>query len=93
MYPLLLIDSPDDGYCEERGWVSTEVDEADARFLLKEFCADPNTCDPPYVPQGPARIVYLAPTIKSEYEDEHRWTEVGFDDPEAEEFWEIDVTE
>lgn len=90
--PVVLLDSPDDGYCESFGWVTTDVSETDARFLLKDFCADADG-DPPYVPQGPATKVLLAPVEKGPFVDEWRWHYVEVDHPEAQEFWEIDVTE
>lgn len=91
---LILLDSPDEGYCEEFGWVTTDVSEEDARFLLKEFCVDVDG-DPPHVPQGPAQKVFLAPIEKSEpdWPEEWRWFVVEEDHPEALEFWQIDVTE
>lgn len=87
----VLIDSPEDGYCESFGWVTTDVPEDKARYLLRDFCANENG-DSPYTPQGTAVKVFLAPTEKGDYEDEWRWHHVVPDHPEAQEFWEIDVT-
>jgi len=60
--PLILMDQPEDGWCESLGWVQATVNESEARLLLAEWCADEDGEMTGAVPDcGRARIVRLAP--------------------------------
>lgn len=91
--PLILLDSPDDGYCESFGWVDDVISENEARDLLAPWCCDPETGDVPYRPTGHAKIVFLVPDRASKFEDEWRWHETHHSIPDSFAFWQIDVTE
>lgn len=89
--PIVLMDQPDDNYCEERGWVSTDVDADTARDLLAQFCyADDGRSNGR--PAGEPRRVWLAPADASLPEDAWRWRTAD-DDTHAREFWEFDATD
>lgn len=83
--PLVLVDTPEDGYCDAVGWVEATVSEDEARVLLSEWCVDEDGEDG-LVPVGPAKRVKLSPQPGA-HPDEERWYEAddGID------FWEIVV--
>lgn len=90
---LILMDSYEDGYCEEIGWVETSVTEDEARDALAEFCFDEDG-NAPYRPDcGPAVKVWLQPdpADTTPYDDEKPWIKCGAHDPGSLEFWEIKV--
>lgn len=69
---MILVDTPWDGYCEQRGWVEACVTVDQARDLLAEFCPDDNG----YLgarPAGPARRVHLRLTNLAAYEEYQWW--------------------
>lgn len=85
--PVVLLDTYDDGYCEERGYVQAIVTEDEARQLLKEFCLDDD--GEPYVPDhGPAKRIWLAPDRADAPE---HWPPCDPADEDAMEFWEVPV--
>ena len=55
---IVLIDAPEDGYCESWGWVSVDVSEDEARDALREFCVDEDG-EPGARPAGAAKRVWL----------------------------------
>lgn len=89
-WPLVLIDQPDDGYCEERGWVEAIVDEDEARDTLAEFCADDEGNDP-HRPTGPITLVYLRLTNPAADYELQRWTPCRETAKTARPFWEVVV--
>jgi hypothetical protein len=90
-HPTLLLDSPDDGYCESTGWVETVVTEDEARNLLAEWCMDENG-DMPFRPVGAIKRVHMAPEKPGDETAEQMWHKSDEDAPGAMEFWEITVT-
>lgn len=87
--PLVLIDQPDDGYCEERGWVEAIVSEDEACALLAEFVGD----DPPQRPLGPVTKVTLRLRNPAAHYEEQRWTPCASSAKTGREFWQVDCTE
>jgi hypothetical protein len=90
---IILMDTYEDGYCEETGWVETTVSEDEARDQLAEFCFDEEG-ETPHRPEGePAVKVWLQPdpADTTPYEDEKCWIKCGSHDPGSLEFWEIKV--
>lgn len=86
--PRVLIDQPEDGWCEDVGWVEATVPEARARELLAEFCCDERG-DSPSKPTGPARRVFMRlSNPKADYEDQ-RWVLCTARAKTAIEFWEV----
>lgn len=75
--PIVLLDSPEDGYCEETGWVEATVDQERARDLLAEFRTSEDGDETPFRPVGAVTPVKLVPAS-----DPAKWG----DDPESE-FW------
>jgi hypothetical protein len=67
-HPLILFDTYDDGYCEEKGWVEATVDENEARDILAEYCFDEDGKEG-FRPVGSAKKVYMRP--EDEYAE--RW--------------------
>jgi hypothetical protein len=88
---IVLIDAPDDGYCESRGWVSVDVPEDDARDALAEFCVDEDD-EPGMRPAGVAKRVWLRCVDRRGEEDE-RWEKCEPGDAVATEFYEFDATD
>lgn len=87
---IVLLDQPEDEFCEERGWVSCDVSVDHARWLLQDYCADEHG-DVPARPVGDPKRVWLKADNSSAFKDEQRWhpCEPG----EGVEFWEFDVTD
>lgn len=86
---MVLLDRPEDGMCEERGWVEATASEDLARDLLAPFCFDED--DAPVRPCGEAKRVWLRPTNVSPYPDEDRWEVCESTDEGAQEFYEFDT--
>jgi hypothetical protein len=86
--PIVLLDQPDDYLCEERGWVSTDATEDEARDLLIASCyaEDGRTNARPV---GTPKRVWLKPDDKPD-EDE-RWHRCEAADEGALEFYEFDA--
>jgi hypothetical protein len=91
-HTIVLIDAPWDGWCEERGWVSTDVTEDRARDLLAEFCADEHG-DNGARPIGLAKRVWLACVNPDEDHEDQRWEPCEPDAPGAIQFYEFDATD
>jgi hypothetical protein len=87
---VILFDQPADLFCEERGWVSINVPEDDARDLLAPYCADVYGRQPAR-PIGPAKRVWLAADDLSKPADEQLWHPCPAG--EGVEFWEFDATD
>lgn len=83
--PIVLIDQPEDGYCESVGWVEATLSEEEARDFLSEWCVDEDGNDG-FVPTGPAKRVKLSPQ-PGVIPEEERW----YEDEDGQEFWEIVV--
>ncbi len=58
--PVILLDMPEDGGCEECGWVEATVNENMARDALADCCCGAEG-ESPYRPTGPATKVRLVP--------------------------------
>lgn len=90
--PIVLMDQPDDLYCEERGWVSVDAGVDQARDALVPFCyADDGRTHGR--PVGDPKRVWLAPMNPAASVDEQRWVPC---DPSAAigvEFWQFDTTD
>jgi hypothetical protein len=87
---IVLMDAPDDGYCENFGWVEATVPEADAGQMLAGLCMDEdgNTGEHVYPRVAPTRV-----WLRSDGHDEaERWTKCDPTDDGAREFYEFDVT-
>jgi hypothetical protein len=87
---MVLIDQPEDGYADTRGWVEAIVDEERARDLLAEFCMDEDG-DLGYRPTGPASRVHLCVEDPEQDVEDQRWVPVKPEDERAVEFWEVVV--
>lgn len=86
--PVVLLDQPEDGYCEEFGWVEASVGEERARELLAEFVGE----DPPQRPTGPAtRVTMRLRNPAADYEA-RRWVACSSTAKSGREFWQIDCT-
>jgi hypothetical protein len=93
-YPLVLIDDPADGLCENFGWVEATVGEDRARDLLAELGVVGDPASDGYArPTGPAKRVFLRLHNPHEYFEEQRWDPCRPDAEGAHEFWMIDCTE
>lgn len=92
MVSILLIDQPEEGYCEERGWVSCNSPMDEARLLLQTYCCDEDgRC--PARPIGEPRRVWLRSSNPEVDFDEQRWDPCEAEDGGAVEFWEFDATD
>jgi hypothetical protein len=87
--PVILLDEPEEGYCESHGWVSVDLPIDEAAKALAGFCLDEDG-DPGYVPQGAPARVWLRP----ECDDvESMWVPCDEGADSAREFYEFDVTD
>lgn len=89
-HPTVLIDEPEDGWCETVGWVEAIVDEDRARDALAEFCVDDNGNEP-FRPTGPAERVHLRLSNPAADPEDQRWVKCRPAAKTAVEFWEIVV--
>lgn len=89
--PQILVDEPEDGYCETLGWVEAVVGEDEARDALAEFCCDEHG-DPPSRPVGSARIVHMRLINPAQDYEYQRWQRCTPRAKTGVEFWEIVVT-
>lgn len=90
--PMVLMDEPEDGYCELQGWVEATVEIDAARGLLAPFCLGPDG-NPPALPIGEPARVWLAPSDPQAHVDDQRWTACEPGAAGAREFWAFDTTE
>lgn len=88
--PQVLVDQPDDGYCENVGWVEASVSEREAREQLAEFCCDEDG-NTPFTPTGPAERVLMRLTNPKADWEYQRWVRCTARAKGAVEFWEVVV--
>lgn len=88
--PIVLIDDPEEGYCESTGWVQTTVDENQARDLLVPFVWAEDG-DSHARPVGESKRVWFYVADPGEYPEEDRWEACDQAEPGAHEFYEFDV--
>jgi hypothetical protein len=89
--PLVLLDQPEEGFCEHNGWVEATVTVDVARDLLKPYCVDSEGMDKPARPCGDPKRVWLHVEDPGPYPDEDRWTSCEPDARGAREFYEFDA--
>jgi hypothetical protein len=88
--PIVLMDAPEDGYCESHGWISVDASEDEARDLLAPWCIDEDS-EPGMRPAGPAKRVWLKPDGPLDLAE--RWHKCEPTDEGAREFYEFDATD
>jgi hypothetical protein len=90
--PILLLDNPEDGGCDEQGWVRADVAQNAARDLLAEFCVDADGHSPAR-PTAEAVRVTLALVDASAHVEDQRWLACDETAAGAVAYWEFDVSD
>lgn len=83
---IVLMDQPEDNYCETLGWVDVTLTEDEARDALEHLCFTEDG-EAGYRPTGPAERVWLKP----DPEVPDMWTTATRDESDAVEFWQVVV--